>query len=150
MKNNPIGLAAVVAIVAAGIGFFGGMKYQQSKQPFAFRMGGNGQGGSIAFRRNGNKQAMGVRPVSGEIISADDKSVTVKMEDGSSKIVILSDKTQINKADQATKDELNPGTKVVVFGTEGSDGTVTAESIQLNPQQIRFGAPETGEDPQKQ
>lgn len=125
MKKNYIVLV-IVALAAGGIGFFGGMKYQESRRiSFAGRFG-NGMG------MQGNR--MGFRPVNGEIIASDDKTITVKLSDGSSKIVILSESTIINKADQATKEDLKTGEKAVVFGTENSDGSVTAQNIQLNPQ----------------
>jgi hypothetical protein len=71
--------------------------------------------------------------VNGEIIAADEKSITVKLQDGSSKIVLLSDKTEINKTASTTKEDLKVGEKVAAFGTENSDGSVTAQSVQLNP-----------------
>jgi ribosomal protein S1 len=71
--------------------------------------------------------------VNGEIIGVDEKSITVKMQDGSSRIVILSEKTEINKAASGTKDDLKVGERVAVFGQENSDGSVTAQNIQLNP-----------------
>jgi len=51
----------------------------------------------------------------------------------SSKIVLLSDGTQINKAETVDKSELKSGVKVAVFGTENSDGSVTAQNVQVNP-----------------
>ena len=71
--------------------------------------------------------------VSGEIISADDNSITVKTADGGGKIGVISEKTQINKASEAAKEDLAVGETVAVFGQENQDGTVTAENIQLNP-----------------
>lgn len=138
MKNNMLVLPIIVGIIAAGAGFFGGMKYQESKQPAFFRQAGNSQG-RMMLQRNGNTGGGNFRPVSGEIIASDEKSITVKLQDGSSKIVFLSDNTQINKADQVTRDELKTGVIVAIFGTEGTDGTVTAQTIQLNPQQMRTG-----------
>ncbi len=76
----------------------------------------------------------------GEILSEDDKSITVKMEDGSSKIVLISDTTQINKTDPGAKSDLTVGTKVGVFGVD-NNGTVTAQNIQIDPQQMRIGTP---------
>jgi hypothetical protein len=112
------------------------MKYQQSKLPrginFASRFN-NGQGLNQGANRQGNR--MGFRPVNGEIIAVDDKSITIKMNDGSSRIVFLTDQTQINKADQGTKTDLQVGTTVVAFGQDNNDGTLTAQNIQLNPQQ---------------
>jgi hypothetical protein len=127
MKNSII-IAILVAIIVGGGAFFGGMKYQQSKQRSFFRQGNALQGARAGL--GGNK--MGFRPVNGEIISSDDKSITVKLQDGSSKIVLISDKTEINKAAEATKDDLKTGEKVAVFGQENSDGSVTAQNIQIN------------------
>ena len=68
----------------------------------------------------------------GEVLNVDDKSLTVKMPDGSSKIVILSDTTVISKSDTTAKSDVKVGDKVGVFGTDNSDGSVTAQSVQLN------------------
>lgn len=134
MKNNIVITVVIVILVGAGA-FFGGMKYQESKatgsntaRQFQGGMGGrqNGQNGQGRFTGNS-------RPVAGEILSFDDKSITVKLQDGSSKIVLLSNKTSINKASEGTKDDLKTGQRVAVFGSENTDGSVTASNIQLNP-----------------
>ena len=129
MKNTNV-LLVIIGVIAAGVGFFGGMKYQQTKQTpsqqSAGRFGGRGPGGQGSNGR-------GFRPVAGSIIAADDKSITVKLQDGSSKIVLVSDSTQINKAASATKSDLQVGQTVAVFGSENSDGSVTAQSVQLDP-----------------
>lgn len=120
MKNKNLIIAILLVLVAGGAGFLGGMKYQQSK--------------IRTFTRNvPNRMGAGFRPVAGEIISADDKSVTIKLTDGSSKIVLFSDTTQINQAAAATKTDLKVGTTVAVFGQTNSDGSVTAQNIQINP-----------------
>lgn len=125
----------IVLIVIVGAGaFFGGMKYQQSQQP-AFRefggnfTGGSGQGGV----RTGTRLRAGGGQVFGEILSQDENSITVQLSDGSSKIVILSDKTSINKATSGSKLDLTKGVKVGVFGSPNADGSVTAQMIQINP-----------------
>ena len=130
-KNNSILMIIGIAIVALGVGFFGGMKYQQSqRQSFSRQFGMNQQQGT----RGGNGSVRGgFRPVNGEILSTDANSITVKLPDGSSKIVLLSDKTEINKASVATVTDLTAGEKVSVFGTENTDGSVSATSVQLNP-----------------
>lgn len=130
MKNSII-ITVIVALVVGGGTFFGGMKYQQGKQPSFMRQGGTGAQGT----RTGTNSRMGTgfRPVNGEILSADDKSITVKLQDGSSKIVLISDNTSINQASQATKNDLKVGVKVAVVGQQNSDGSVTAQNIQINP-----------------
>lgn len=133
MKNLNLILGVLIIIAGAG-GFWGGMKYQQSKQPAFFRQFTGQTGGNQQGARNGvNGNRLGFRPVNGEISGVDDKSVTVKLQDGSSKIVILSEKTLINKADEAQKEDLKVGTTIMVIGQENSDGSVTAQNIQLNP-----------------
>lgn len=142
MKNNIV-IPMIVAVVFGAAGFFGGMKYQESQGPSFGMQGANGQmiirgpnegtgtGGNRMMGSNGAR--MGFRPVSGEIISADDKSITVKTEDGSSKIILISDKTEINKADSATITDLKTGEQVAIFGQTNADGSVSAQNIQLNP-----------------
>jgi len=129
MKNKNLMITILLLVVVGGGAFFAGMKYQQSK-----RSNFNRQFGNMQNDRNGqagNRQNF--RPINGEIISADDKSITVKMTDGSSKIVLLNDKTTINKAADATKEDLKVGEKVMAMGQENSDGSITAQTIQLNP-----------------
>lgn len=135
MKTQQIIIIILVAVVATGSGFFGGMQYQKSQRPQLGQFGRqNGQAGQNgqgqSFRGNGQNGAMAVV---GEILSIDDKSITVKLQDGSSKIVILSEKTSVNKQATGTKDDLKEGERVAVFGATNSDGSVTAQSIQLNP-----------------
>jgi hypothetical protein len=53
--------------------------------------------------------------------------------DNSSKIIFLTESTAINKSGKGTKEDLKVGEKVVVFGQENADGSLTARNIQLNP-----------------
>ncbi len=126
MKNNLLIIIIVIVIIVGAGAFFAGMHYQKTKQPVS--RFGQGQG-----MRMGMGNRMGFRPVAGDIIASDDKSITVKLQDGSSKIVLLSDKTTISKTADATRSDLKTGEKVAVFGQENSDGSVTAQNIQLNP-----------------
>jgi len=134
MKNLNI-ILIILIFVAGGVGFFGGIKYQESKQSNFLRQFRNGQ-------QNGNNNRAtnrnNFRPIGGEITAVDDKSITVKLPDGSSKIVLVPESASINKAAAATKDELKSGTTVMVVGQENSDGSVTAQNIQLNPGNIRI------------
>jgi hypothetical protein len=145
MKNNPVVVSIIVAVVVGAAAFFGGMKYQQSQTPAGGQFAGrsNGQGRPSS---SGGRFGNGGRPVMGDILSVDDKSVTVKMSDGSTKIVILSASTSINKAAEATKTDLTVGTRVGVFGMQNSDGSVTAQNIQINPiSRSSFGATPSAE-----
>jgi len=130
--NKSILIAVAAFIVAAAGGFFGGLKYQQSKPPAFLRQFNDGQRSGVAGQRFGGNGA-GFRPVNGEIIGVDADSITVKLADDSSKIVLLTDQTAINKAEAVTSQDLTVGDKVAVFGQENSDGSLTAQNIQLKP-----------------
>ena len=141
MKNNIL-VVGVIVVLFGALAFFGGMKYQESRRGSVARQFGGGQmnrnGLTAGPLRLGEASRQGFRPVAGEIISSDATSVTVKLTDGSTKIVILTDKTTINKAEATTKDDLKTGQSIAVFGSENTDGTVTAQSVQVNPE-LRMG-----------
>lgn len=123
----------VIALVVGGAAFYGGTQYQKSQSQSLrgnLMMGQtSNRFGQTGVRRTGNNQ-----PVAGEILSMDDTSITVKLPDGSSRIILFSDKTIFNKTATVEKSELKVGERVGVFGTSNTDGSVTAQSIQLNPQ----------------
>ncbi|PIS22634.1 hypothetical protein COT50_00765 [candidate division WWE3 bacterium CG08_land_8_20_14_0_20_41_10] len=134
-------IAGLGAILIGGAGFFGGMPYQKNVTPANFnRQIGNRDGVASGANGAGGQRVgggMGFRPVVGSIISRDDKSITVKLPDGSSKIVMLSATTQTNKADKVDATSLTVGATVRVFGTTNADGSVIAQDIQLNPEQVQ-------------
>lgn len=131
--DSKIIISVLLSLIVAGAGgFLGGVKYQQSKSPQSFRQFGQMMGDPRIAPGQGRAMGTSFRPVNGEILSADDKSITVKLPDGSSKIVIFSDKTVINKVTPVQKSDLKTGDKVTVLGTQNSDGSVTAQSIQLD------------------
>ncbi len=138
--KNPMVMTIVIALVVGGAAFFGGMKFQETKAAGSNNMRGQFQRGTGGPSGPGGMGRMGGGAVIGEIISTDDeqssssiKSIIVKLEDGSSKIILLSDTVTVSKTDSGSKDDLKTGVKVGVFGTTNSDGSVTAQNIQLNP-----------------
>jgi ribosomal protein S1 len=118
MKNNIVLIAILSLLVGGGAGFFGGMQYQKSQRPASFAR--------VNRTRNGGG-------VVGDILSADNNSVTVKLPDGSSKIVLLTAATSINKAATAAASDLTVGETVSAFGTTNTDGSITATNVQINP-----------------
>lgn len=128
MKNIYI-IFALLLIVIGGGAFFAGMKYQQSQ---VSARGQYGQLGSQRGQRQFTGRGNGI-PVVGQIVNQDANSMTIKTQDGSSKIVLFSDNTTISKTDTASKSAIKTGDNIAVFGTSNSDGSVTAQNIQLNP-----------------
>ena len=121
IKNNLIQII-LVAVIVSGLAFFAGIKYQQSKTP-AFRQ---------MMDRNGTRPGInqtGIRPINGTILSIDEQSLTVELPDGSTKIVFIGTNTKINKASPIEFVNLNKGDSVNLFGTQNSDGSITAQTI---------------------
>ena len=71
--------------------------------------------------------------IAGEILSKDDKTITVKLTDGGSKILLLSETTKVETVVVGTKDDLAVGKSISAFGKTNTDGSVLVESIQIRP-----------------
>lgn len=123
-------------IIIAGVSFFAGAKYDQSKTT-AVTTGGT------SFTQNGQTRTGGVRGArtggtfngaSGSIVSKDSTGITVKLRDGSgSKIIFVSPSTTYTKTTAGTTADLVIGKEVMVTGTPNPDGSINAQSIQLRP-----------------
>ena len=133
--NKKIIIPAILALViGGGGGFASGMKYSQGKAASAraaaaqqFRQGG----GNFAGRRGTGGPGSGF--VSGEVLSKDDKSVTIKLPDGSTKIVFYGAGTKVAKTAEGAISDVAVGGQAVITGTANGDGSVTAQNIQLRP-----------------
>lgn len=129
----------ITAVVVAGISFYGGMKY--------------GQQSAVATRQQALQQSRGQRAggvqsggfVTGEVISKDADSITVKMRDGSSRIVLYSVSTSVTKPVSSSVQNISVGTQVMVGGTQNSDGSITAQSIQVREGQMPGQIPRQGQ-----
>ncbi len=137
-------VTGVIAIVVGGVAFFGGMQYQMRQQPtmngpIGSRMGGPGAQGGPGGTQAGSRTMTGMTPVSGEIISQDETSITIKMLDGSSKIVIVSDQTTVHKSSAGAKTDLVSGEEVTAFGTQNPDGSITAQSVSIGEAMMMRG-----------
>ena len=69
----------------------------------------------------------------GTVLSKDTTSLTIKGRDGGSKVVFFSDKTSVTKSVEGTVADLSIGNDVAVTGTLNTDGSVTAQSVQIRP-----------------
>lgn len=137
-----------VAIAVGGASFYGGMKYAESRgqrgefsranfqnlssedrQQRIREFGANVGGGLGSGQRGGSAEGF----IVGEIISKDDKSVTIKLRDGGSKIVFFSGSTEITKSASGSMNDLVAGKNISVSGAVNSDGSITAQSIQFRP-----------------
>ena len=133
-----ITIIVLTSVIVGGGAFYGGMKYDQSKTAASrqarFQQLGGQQGAAFAGgARAGRMQRAGGGFVAGEILSKDDKSLTIKLQDGGSKIVLFTSSTPISKSSSGSLEDLSVGSSVSITGTSNQDGSVTAQSIQLRP-----------------
>lgn len=147
MNKKIVPIIIAVIIMAGSGGFFAGLKYGQSKSPvaarglagfFASSVEGNGQQRMRVFTGDGTGAGQALRAnggfASGEVLSKDDKSLTIKLRDGGSKIVFYSNSTEVMKTATTTPAELKVGDTVMAVGSANPDGSITAESIQMRPE----------------
>jgi len=131
--NKTIIIAGVLVIIAGVGGFFGGKYYQMGQTANRFVQFAGGQSGQGGFRRFGQGGANGMNVVRGQVMSTDSNSVTVKLPDGSTKILIVGSSTSFMKTASGALTDLKSGDTVMAFGTTNSDGSVTAQNVQINP-----------------
>jgi len=137
----------IIVVIAAAGSFFAGMKYGQSKNSSVLSQRGFQnfdnlspeerqqriqQMGTAGVGFRGNREDSGF--ASGEIISKDDKSITIKLPDGGSKIIFYSETTEVGKFVDGSSTDLELGKTVIVNGKTNGDGSITAQSIQMRPE----------------
>jgi len=150
-KIIPIIIALFIAVSGA---FYGGMKYAQNKNSYESTQGGvenfrnlspeereqrfqelgANLGGAFAGARKGNMA--GTNSVTGEIIVKDEQSITIKLPDGGTRIIFFSESTNIMKPSEGSGNDLKEGEQVVVNGKENSDGSYTAEMINIRDNKL--------------
>jgi hypothetical protein len=133
-----ITLAIIGIVVVGGIAFYGGMQYGKSSVQTSgtngqFSRGTNFQGGTRngSARTNGGSQMRGGGMISGEVLSRDLTSITIKLADGGSRNIFLSSSTKVTKSIAGTIDDVVTGSQILGQGTTNSDGSISAQTIQL-------------------
>lgn len=134
--NKKIIIMVAAVIVSGGLGFLAGDKIgiqssnsRKQNQAGNFQNNrGTGQIGSAMGSRGINGGM-----VSGEILNVDGQSVTVKLQNGGSKIVLISDNTNVMKSVPTDKNDIKTGENVTIIGKTNNDGSVSADSIQIHP-----------------
>lgn len=143
MKNTKNIMIVITCIIAVGGGsFYGGIKYQKLKShqnSFVVQ----DEGGMKRFNVNRPFQGIpngvargqnGGGFVNGEIVSKDDSSITVKSQDGSSKIIYFSSSTTVGRTTNGSASDLAAGEQIIVNGKANSDGSIVAQNIQIRPE----------------
>ncbi len=149
MAKKIIPIFVALILIVGGGAFYGGMKYQQSKSPLGDFSRQNFQNLSEEQRQQifqgnvggtlqrGAGRGTGANFLTGEVIDKDEQSLTLKMPDGSSKIIFFSGSTQISKTTEGSINDIEVGKQIMVSGDQNADGSYTAKTIQLSPRVIQ-------------
>jgi hypothetical protein len=146
-----LGILLVVAI--AGGSFYGGMVYGKNQAESEFPAlgefegmpGGRGQFGGEAGARPGADTGQTERTqggsLFGEIQSIGDGEMTIVDQSGEKVQIYVTDTTLIQKQAEVTLADLDEGETVVISGSRGDDGSITARTLQVSPAGGFFGRP---------
>lgn len=127
-KNISIIIVVIVLGIIIGGSFYSGMAYVKNQR----NNSRNFQQGTGNIQGFGNRQQSGAGGfIMGNIISKDDKSITIKLRDGGSKIIFYSDTTEISKFISGNSNDLKTGKTVNINGKTNQDGSITVQSIQI-------------------
>lgn len=130
--------SAIIVVIVAGISFYVGTFFgsrSNSGPNFSeFSQNGNRTGFNPSNLNGGARNASaGVN--FGEIISIENGQITVKLDNGGSKLLFIQDSTIVSKSVEGNIGDLSKGTNITFQGTNNSDGSITAQSIQIRPSQ---------------
>ncbi len=128
MKKYKVHIIWAVVVILAFVGGLAIGKGGSSSGQFA-RGPSGGNLGSAARGTSGNRSGGGF--VSGKISAISGQNITLQLPNGSSEVVFYSSSTSIIKPSVAPVSDLVTGASVMIGGTQNSDGSLTAQSIQI-------------------
>ncbi len=140
MQKEVIGALVAALILGGGVGYYGATKMGGvSPESARGAQWGNREGGPRGpGMMRGGPGARGAGFASGEVIAQDDMSITVKAPDGSTKIILVTESTEVMNATKGTVQDVEVGKNVMVNGTPNQDGSVTAQSVNIRPAGMGF------------
>lgn len=149
MTKQYMVIAGIIGVAAVSGAFYGGMQYEKgvvARQANARDLTSGNRGGATVNGQNGQRGAgpngagmmrrggpNGGGFVLGEILSKDDKSLTLKTPDGGSTIVYFSPTTVVRKAEVGSLSDLATAEQVTVNGKSNPDGSIAADTVQITP-----------------
>lgn len=133
-KKTKLVIAIVIGIVILGVDFYAGVLTGKTKKmPGALNQQKGMQTSKFTNRQNDF--------LMGEIMSKDDKSITLKLANGGSRVILFSDSTEVGKFVTGSIADMEIGKSVIANGKTNQDGSITAQSIQIRPDKNLPGQP---------
>ena len=133
-KFNLTTLVLLVVLFLAG-SFYLGMSYQKTKIPTPGTnreaMRGMMNGGDFINSENLANRGMRAGQIIGEVIKINEDSFTIKLNDGGSNTIYITEETTFTQTQKIEKNKLEEGREVVVFGNNQENQSVIAESVQI-------------------
>lgn len=127
-------VAVLAVLIGGGAGFWFGSRSAMSSGTGSNSLPSNASNGSGFGRGYGNRSngsGQSGNNISGDILKKDDQSITIQLPQGGSKIIFFSDGTRIAKTISGSANDLTTGTMVMVNGSANSDGSISANNIQI-------------------
>lgn len=126
-------LVHIIWVIVAVVAFVGGMYYGKSTVPATGR--GNFAGFASSTRAGFGGRGAGAAGgfVVGQVSALGTDSITVQLANGNSQVIFYSSSTPVTEPTEVSPSTLTTGTNVMVGGTQNSDGSFTAETIQVRP-----------------
>lgn len=130
-KNKTvIGTGVITLIIGIGIGYAGAGALARSTAP-QFARGNFTAGSPGGAMRGGSANGGGF--LSGTIVKEGQNTMTLNTRDGSSHVVFITPDTNVSKSVDGTIADVSVGSTVIISGTINSDGSVSANLIQMRP-----------------
>lgn len=132
-------IGAVLIIAAFFVGRTTGassVKSTSSQSKFTQGMYGTRTTGGFGGRAGGGARLLpeGGPATTGQVVSETANSITVAIpNNGGSKIILFSPSTAIIKTVPGTTSDITVGSTITIAGTPNSDGSVSANNIQIRP-----------------
>jgi hypothetical protein len=139
-------LGIVVLLLVAGGSFFGGTVYGKNQAQTALAARRPGGFGGANGQPGANGRTGGQGGIFGQIESIGEGVLVIKDNNGQQTQVKVTDTTLVEKQAAVKLTDLATGETVIVSGSKGADGVITARSVQVAPAG-RFGAGGPGATP---
>lgn len=117
----------------AALAFYLGMLYEGSLAPTGFSGRGSFSSSTLAglAARGGAGSFAGGGVLTGQVLSMDAESMTVQLPNGNSEVVFYSSSTAVVVPTPSSISKVSSGADVTITGTQNSDGSFVAQSIQV-------------------